>query len=458
MRPAALAQDLPRWSEATPVAPFSSAAPDGTFLRTTPSDIGGPVLFNGDASAGPQASAVESRERPGPTAVHPHLPREAGGRFLGRGPGIDQVAAGPGASDGVVIHVPQAAGRPLQAATLTDQPTAVPSSRISVDAVAASAAPAAPIRSADGPTGSVEALTSATATVLPVSGPVQSSADDLAGANGQVRQTNGRSGGGLPDLPLGATTPNPARAAMPLLEATSRIRPTNPEAAATDTSGHLGKIERPGGGREISARAVLDVDLVMSARAPAPEQAPPMAALSAAPVSAAGAPPVAPVAPVAPVDLPNRLSALVEDIQIRTRDATVTTPHRTEIELAPATLGRIRVTLETGDRGLQLAIQTDRPETVDVIRRQIEILHRSLVADGVPIDRVDLSSGPRSLMTDGSQGQSNPTDSGPEGDRDPTRAHPDRPQAPTTGQAETPPEATAQGKPTPGITRLDLRL
>ena len=181
---------------------------------------------------------------------------------------------------------------------------------------------------------------------------------------------------------------------------------------------------------------------------------------TAAPVSApapAAAP--APQAPIPPAELPSRFATLVDEVQLQARDTSSTAPLRTEIELAPAALGRIRVTVETGERGLHLAVVTDQPQTVEIVRRQLDILHRALVADGVVIDRVELGSTPRQSTGESSQGQSASTDgSGPRGDR-PTPQNPGGTVNDTEGEAAD--AAASPGVPTPPLgarTRLDLRL
>ncbi|MEM7641609.1 MAG: flagellar hook-length control protein FliK [Pseudomonadota bacterium] len=205
----------------------------------------------------------------------------------------------------------------------------------------------------------------------------------------------------------------------------------------------------------VARSAAFDVSPGPSPATVLPDPAP-TGAVSAMP-PAAGPAPGAP--PVAPADLPSRLGALVEDIQIRTRDGTSTAPHRTEIELAPATLGRIRVTLETGDRGLHLAVQTDRPETVELVRRQLEVLHRNLVADGVPVDRVELSSGSRGQVAESGADQFGSSDGGARGDRAAAQtSQADRNGRSADGDPPAPDIRDGQARSATGTGRLDLRL
>jgi flagellar hook-length control protein FliK len=50
----------------------------------------------------------------------------------------------------------------------------------------------------------------------------------------------------------------------------------------------------------------------------------------------------------------------------------------TEIALNPAELGRVRISVTAGDAGLTVAIIAERPETVDLMRRNIDLLTREL--------------------------------------------------------------------------------
>ncbi len=55
-----------------------------------------------------------------------------------------------------------------------------------------------------------------------------------------------------------------------------------------------------------------------------------------------------------------------------------TTGATTEIALNPEELGRVRISLTTGESGLTVAILAERPETIDLMRRNIEQLTREL--------------------------------------------------------------------------------
>ena len=50
--------------------------------------------------------------------------------------------------------------------------------------------------------------------------------------------------------------------------------------------------------------------------------------------------------------------------------------HRVELTLAPEELGRVRLTLVTTEQGVTVSVQADRPDTLDLIRRNIDHLAR----------------------------------------------------------------------------------
>jgi hypothetical protein len=117
---------------------------------------------------------------------------------------------------------------------------------------------------------------------------------------------------------------------------------------------------------------------------------------------------------------------------------------RTEIELAPAELGRLRIALHASEAGLQVAITADRPETLDLVRRQLEGFQRGLASEGVTLDRLELSGGGA-------------------GERDRDAPSPRQGAAATDGAAEPPASSELAGPPEtrpaarPSAGRLDLR-
>ena len=112
--------------------------------------------------------------------------------------------------------------------------------------------------------------------------------------------------------------------------------------------------------------------------------------------------PVAPddaPSPGAPVPLPRlreeiarRTPPLLEASEsdsVRLRTA----PRTAEVELAPAELGRLRLHLNTTERGVHLSVLVERPESLETVRRHLDGLHRSLIAEGVTLDSIDIGTG-----------------------------------------------------------------
>ncbi|UWQ17734.1 flagellar hook-length control protein FliK [Jannaschia sp. M317] len=64
----------------------------------------------------------------------------------------------------------------------------------------------------------------------------------------------------------------------------------------------------------------------------------------------------------------------------------------TEIELSPVELGRLKMVLQQGERGLQVTITVERPETLDLVRRHLDTLQRSLTSDGINISGVHVGA------------------------------------------------------------------
>ena len=103
------------------------------------------------------------------------------------------------------------------------------------------------------------------------------------------------------------------------------------------------------------------------------------------------------VSPVTLPQLPEAMSAQIRALlpaeinpqTLRAADGSLST----EMELAPAELGRLRVVLQTTERGLHLFVAVERPEALDQVRRHLEGLHRALIADGVTLDGVDIGTG-----------------------------------------------------------------
>lgn len=201
--------------------------------------------------------------------------------------------------------------------------------------------------------------------------------------------------------------------------------------------------------------------------APAPAPAPAAATtIDAAALTAAGAAgealptaaePPRPAAPPPPVALPHLRDALAERVRalaeeagddaVRIRTASGTA----EVELAPAELGRLRLQLSTTERGLHLTVFVDRPESIDAVRRHLDGLHRSLMAEGVTLDGFDIGTGGGA----GARGQEQAAGQGR------PRQGPPGPEA-GPGSGAPAPQADAEAPPpAPGRTatgRLDIRI
>jgi hypothetical protein len=67
-------------------------------------------------------------------------------------------------------------------------------------------------------------------------------------------------------------------------------------------------------------------------------------------------------------------------------------PLQTELELAPKELGRLKMVLQATERGLHLQIFAERPETMDLVRRHVDVLHRAMAMDGVTLAGLELGA------------------------------------------------------------------
>ncbi|WP_164738308.1 flagellar hook-length control protein FliK [Frigidibacter oleivorans] len=149
----------------------------------------------------------------------------------------------------------------------------------------------------------------------------------------------------------------------------------------------------------------------------------------------AAAPPPAPFAalPAAP-DEPAVLRQVADHL--------ATGPDRpVELTLAPEELGRLRLTLTPVDGGMTLSVAAERPETLDLLRRNIDGLARELQ-----------SLGYAELSFSFAQDQRHPRDP-PAGPL--PRTAPDGPGV-RPGTAATPPATAAMDRPAGSA--LDLRL
>lgn len=74
--------------------------------------------------------------------------------------------------------------------------------------------------------------------------------------------------------------------------------------------------------------------------------------------------------------LPQAITQQVAHAAARVADGPV------ELTLAPEELGRVRLTLHTSEAGITVAIHAERPETLDLMRRNIDLLARDFRDQG----------------------------------------------------------------------------
>lgn len=64
----------------------------------------------------------------------------------------------------------------------------------------------------------------------------------------------------------------------------------------------------------------------------------------------------------------------------------------TEITLAPAELGKLRITLSRDSHGLVVTLAAERPEALDLLRRHMDLLRQELAAQGEDDARLDFTA------------------------------------------------------------------
>lgn len=235
----------------------------------------------------------------------------------------------------------------------------------------------------------------------------------------------GRAGGGVP-TPGGAVL---ASDAPPVAPMSGRVPSVGDGAPSAETTEH--------------------VDEPVHRTGPPPAPAP-MAEL----LFATGSPREMASTPAAPTPLPQLREAMAEQVRMLAGGAEGdgvslrTAPGQAEVELAPADLGRLRLQLSTTERGLHLTVLVERPESLDAVRRHLDGLHRSLIAEGVTLDGIDIGTGARG-QDQGTGGSGRPRQDGD----DRPDGRPLRP--PTSDPAEIP---TPSPAPIIGTGRLDIRL
>ncbi|MEM7530283.1 MAG: flagellar hook-length control protein FliK [Pseudomonadota bacterium] len=89
--------------------------------------------------------------------------------------------------------------------------------------------------------------------------------------------------------------------------------------------------------------------------------------------------------------------------QIEAMQLTPLPDGRVEVQLEPPELGRLEITFDFGEEGLRAAVSSDRPGTLELVRRHAEMLLQHLRAAGFENATLDLSAQDRSApQQDGS--------------------------------------------------------
>ncbi len=200
--------------------------------------------------------------------------------------------------------------------------------------------------------------------------------------------------------------PAPAPGAAPLAGLTPAPVPAG--GASVPPQLRLSDARRDDGGRVPSSWSLLTQNFAIGTDAPQPEPLVPMVApsletamdglpsgdrpaepdtpqsIAVATSAPAPAPQVSVPAPVAalPASVPQDLVAVLR----QQPDGPV------EISLSPEELGQLRVSLWADGDGIRMVVQAERGETLDLLRRNAEILMAELRAEGFADGRLDFSS------------------------------------------------------------------
>ena len=79
-----------------------------------------------------------------------------------------------------------------------------------------------------------------------------------------------------------------------------------------------------------------------------------------------------------------------------------------EIHLNPVELGKVRISLQTGDAGLLVTIHADRPETLDLLRRNTAVLANDFLHAGHEKTSFSFGSDTRGTPGDDRQATTSP--------------------------------------------------
>ncbi|MFQ8430733.1 flagellar hook-length control protein FliK [Amaricoccus sp. W119] len=95
---------------------------------------------------------------------------------------------------------------------------------------------------------------------------------------------------------------------------------------------------------------------------------------------------------------PGQTRAVVEQIAVAVAESDES---RVEIRLDPAELGRVHISLTRTEHGVHAMVTAERPETLELLRRNAETLTRELGAAGYDSVSLDMSQGSRNFGGDG---------------------------------------------------------
>lgn len=336
---------------ASPVASDAAAGPGDGPARHVPAlglagdGSGGLAPGRDGGGTGPQGGSVAQRAMPASTVVP-----AAGGAAMSTASPAGSPGAGASPAGGASA-IPSAAPASAPAVLPADLPADVPSA--SPVQTAPAAQPTAP------GAGSVLAMAqSARARGGEGADRQRMVSGDPAPAAGEATRTR-----------VGGETAAPVAAAMTATQAQPGHPPVGSAAPGFATGQGLASGAAPGadGGALPEARLLTDGMIIRADGAPGPAGGAPGAGGAGL---AAG-----PSVPAMP-SLPAHVSQQIVSALSRGGDG------RIDLVLSPEELGRVRLSLAPGDNGITVHISTDRPETLALIRRHVDLLAQDFRAIG----------------------------------------------------------------------------
>ncbi|PZQ49883.1 MAG: hypothetical protein DI556_10540 [Rhodovulum sulfidophilum] len=218
-----------------------------------------------------------------------------------------------------------------------------------------------------------------------------------AGEGGEAAATLPEAFGSGPEAPRAATpgAPGPARApaepgpAASAASAAGADAPAAPFDVPPERSAR-GAPSAPDPARETAPEPALTTEAAAAVDAPAPDPG--------------GADPFGVAPPAVPAGADTDPAAAPARAQIRaavdpravlgqiTVALSAGDESRLEIRLDPAELGRVRIALARTERGLRATVSAERPETMELLRRNADALTRELAAAGFGSVSLDMST------------------------------------------------------------------